>query len=116
MVINYKLEVVILACFIYLPVSVRVCVCMCVYVSMHVSMRIQVLWYMHKKRGEKEFLAPGLLLGSYISRKNAVDGRMLVIAHASPNAQTSLRWLIIHIFPRREGNIIPWRSLYGCFV
>jgi len=79
---------------------------------------MQVRWYMHKKRGKKgEFLALRLLLGcSCISRKNAVDGRMLVTARAAPTAQTSLRLLIIHIFPGREGNVIPWRSFYGCFV
>jgi hypothetical protein len=71
-----------------------------------------------QKAGEKgDFIALGLLLGcSGISRKNAVGGRMLVTARAAPKAQTSLRWLIIHIFPGREGNVIPWRSLYGCFV
>jgi hypothetical protein len=37
-------------------------------------------------------------------------------ARVAPKAQTSLRWLIIHIFPGREGNVIPWRTLYGCVV
>ena len=76
----------------------RVCVCVCMY-----CMRIQVRWFMHKYRGKKgEFLAPGLLLGcSYISRKNAVDVRMFVTARAKPKAETSLRWLIINIFPGR---------------
>jgi len=71
-----------------------------------------------QKAGKKgELLALGLLHGcSCISRKNAVDCRMLVTARAAPKSQTSLRWLIIHIFPGREGNVIPWRSLYGCFV
>jgi len=79
---------------------------------------MQVHWYMHKKRGGKrEFLAPGLLLGcSCISRKNAVDGTMLVTSLAAPKTQTSLRWLIMYIFPGREETVIPWRSFYGCFV
>jgi hypothetical protein len=61
-----------------------------------------------KKAGKKEFLVLGLLLGcSFISRKNAVDGRMLVTARAAPKAQTSLLWLIIHILRGRERNVIP---------
>ena len=100
----------------FISLSLYVCVCVCLYVFVYVCVCKYVGIY--TKSGEKrEFLALGLLLGCFcISRKNAVGGRMLVTARAAPKSQTSLLWFIIHIFAGREGKVIPWCSLYGCFL